>query len=510
MYYNYSDTNNNTIKNTLLNLPDIEKYEREIIRKNYIFYDGKSKVPLKEIGEDKALLGQNWEVNDNCDYKPTQEIRNKIKPLLKKQARWMFGVEPTIKFNPDDKEAKDYCEELRKFIEDILDNNNFWTTTKKAFLEATIKKRVLLRIEANPSSPLVIKYESIEDFYYKEKNGKLLFVTFFEEDDENALKESDSEKIYYLHTYYYKFTKNNERQAWYKKEIYFNTEIQKDLTQEFDTGFSTIPCWLIKNSGELNDSFGESDVEELMDTQIQYNKTISDFRDALKFQMFGAEAVIDGKDDDVNKFSVAPGALHAVRTSEDAASAGKQALVQRLEYNMGNSAAVEAYLDRAESDMNFIMDMPRMKELSNIPSGKAMEYLYNDLIARCEEKWNDWIPAFQGLFNFIKEVSNVCYPGIYKEEWNKLSYSTLFEHNYPLPSDEESKKKLAMSEVDSGVRSHQSYIKDFTDSENVEDSWNQILEEKAQMANAQDSIPGGLQGELNNVNNNLENNNSGE
>lgn len=487
MYFSYSNTNNDTIKNTLLKLPDIEKYEREIIRKDYIFYDGRCKIPLKDVGDDKALLGQNWEVNDKCDYKPTQEIRNKVKPLLKKQARWMFGVEPTIKFKTDNKDDKDACEELRKFIEDILDNNNFWPTTKQAFLEATIKKRVLLRVEANPNSPLVIKYELIEDFYYKEKNGKLLYVTFFEEDDENALKDSDSEKIYYLHTYYYKITQNNERQAWYKKEIYFNTEQQKDLTEEFDTGFTTIPCWLIKNGGELNDSFGESDVEELMDTQTQYNKTISDFKDALRFQMFGAEAIIDGHQEDVNKFNVAPGALHAVRTRDDMVSSGsgKQAQVQRLEYTMGNSAAIEIYLDRAESDMNFTMDMPQLKDLNNIPSAKAMGYMYNDLIARCEEKWNDWTPAFQWLFNFIKEVALVCYPCIYKKEWNQLSYSTLFEHNYPLPSDEEGKKTLAINEVINKVRSHDSYIQEFTDEENPKDEWSTILTEQTSLTAAE-------------------------
>jgi hypothetical protein len=518
MYYDFNENMVNTIKNTLLQLPLKERIEREIIRKNYIFYDGKCKIPLKDIAEDKALLGQNWEVNDNCDYNPTQEIRNKVKPLLKKQARWMFGVEPTVKIKPDNKKDKDSCEELRKFIEDILDNNNFWSMTKKAFLEATIKKRVLLRVEANPNSPMVIKYESIEDLYYKEKNGKLLYVKFFEEDDENALKDSDSEKIYYLHTYYYNFTENKERQAWYKKEIYFDADLQENLTEDFDTGFSTIPCWLIKNGGELNDTFGESDVEELVDTQIQYNKTISDFRDALKFQMFGAESVIDGHEEDVNKFKIAPGALHAVKTREDVIGSGKQAQIQRLEYNMGNSAAVELYLDRAEADMNFLMDMPRLKDMSNIPSGKAMEYLYNDLIARCEEKWTDWIPAFLGLFKFIKEASMVCYSKLYNQKWNDLKYTTLFEHNYPLPSDEESKKELAMKEVDEGVRSHQSYIKDFTDTENAEDEWNEILNEKYQLINAQDSIPGGLQSELNNIDlnddnnldNNLDNTSSGE
>lgn len=507
MYFNISNESiRNSIKDTLLKLPDIEKHEREVIRKNYIFYKGKSIGPIDKVGEDKALLGQNWEVSDNCDYRPTQDIRNKVKPLLKKQARWMFGVEPTIKFKADSKEDKDQCEELRKFIDNVLDDNSFWTTTKKAFLEATIKKRVLLRVEANPNSPLVIKYESIENFYYKEKNGKLLYVVFFEEDEENVYKELDSEYIYYLHMYYYKFTEKKERQAWYKKETYFNAELQEDLTAEQDTGFINIPCWLIKNSGELNDSFGESDVEELMDTQTQYNKTISDVRDALRFQMFGAEAIIDGNLDDVSKLTIAPNAVHAIRTRDESTGEGKQATMQRLEYNMGNSAAIEAYLNRADADMDVTMDMPRLKDLNNIPSGKAMEYLYNDLIARCDDKWNDWTPAFIGLFDFIKEVGSVCYQGLYNKNWNQLEYSTLFEHNYPLPSDTEGKKTLAMSEVDHGVRSHQSYIKDYSDTEDAEEEWNEILEEKSQITNALDTFPGGLQGELNN--NTDDNNNS--
>ncbi|MCH3962983.1 MAG: phage portal protein [Clostridium sp.] len=492
-----------SIRDTLLNLPGNELEERIRVRKDYIFYKGKS-IDLGMAKHVPILYGQNWPVDDNCDYKPTQDIRNKIKPLLRKQARWMFGVRPTLKFKPDNKEDREKCEELRKFIEDVLDDNSFWPTTKKAFLESSVKKRVLLRVEANPNSPLVIKYESIENFYYKEKNGKLLYVVFFEEDEENVYKESDTEKFYYLHTYYYKFTEGGEKQAWYKKETYKNSDLQENMTIEVDTGFSTIPCWLIKNGGELNNSFGESDVEELMDIQNQYNRTVSDFRDALRFQMFGAEVVIDGNEDDVNKFTIAPGALHAVKTNNSASDNGKQAVVQRMEYTMGNNAAVEAYLERAEADMNFTMDMPKLKDLNNIPSAKAMGYLYNDLISRCEEKWNDWTPAFLGLFEFIKEVGEVCYLGKYDKSWNQLKYSTLFEHNYPLPSDDEAKKTLAMSEVDSGVRSHQSYIKDYSDTENAEDEWNEILKEKSQLTNSEDSFTEGLNSELNNgVDNNL-------
>jgi hypothetical protein len=497
-----------SIRDTLLNLPDNEIAERRRVKRDYIFYKGKSHN-LEAAKNNPVLYGQNWPVDDNCDYTPTQDIRNKVKPLLKKQARWMFGKEPTLMLKPDDLKDKDKCEELRKFIEDIFEKNNFWSNTRKAFLEATIKKRVLLRVEANPKTPLVIKYETIENFYYKEKNGVLLKVVFFEEDELNVYREADADKIYYLHTYYYKINETNrERQAWYKKETYENTDIQEELTIDVDTGFTTIPCWLIKNGGELNDSFGESDVAELEDAQNQYNRRISDFADALRFQLFGAETVIDGNENDVNNFNIAPGALHAVRTRDELLDTGKQATVQRLEYNIGNSGAMESYLNRVESDMNFALDMPKLSDLNNIPSAKAMTYLYNDLIARCGEKWNDWERPLLELIDFILEVGNVCYPGLFDKEWLNLNHTKVLKQNFPLPSDEEDKKNMAISEVKADVRSRKSYIKEYSDEEDAEKAFDEILEEKVQITNAEtDQYSQGVNNDLTNLDNNT---NTGE
>ncbi|MCW8000019.1 hypothetical protein CFK35_19355, partial [Clostridium sp. cpc1] len=239
--------------------------------------------------------------------------------------------------------------------------------------------------------PIVIKYESIENFYYKEKNGRLLKAIFFEEDEMNVYKEEDKDKIYYLHTYYYKMDKTiGTPQAWYRKETYKNTDLIEKI--EYDTGFSTIPCWLIRNGGELNNTFGESDITDLRDAQNQYNRRNSDFADGLRFQLFGSESIIDGNEEDVNRLTIAPNAVHAIKTREEALAEGKQATIQRQEYNIGSSEAMNAYLDRADSDMKEMLDMPKISDLNNIPSAKAMIYLYNDLIARCEEKWNDWEP----------------------------------------------------------------------------------------------------------------------
>ena len=59
-------------------------------------------------------------------------------------------------FKAGDKTLQEQVDELRKYIDDILEYNNFWLNTYKAFLEATIKKRVVLRLEVTPKRPIEI------------------------------------------------------------------------------------------------------------------------------------------------------------------------------------------------------------------------------------------------------------------------------------------------------------------------------------------------------------------
>lgn len=461
------------IKNKLLELTTDEKKERLKVIADYCFYRGKS-IDIEAAQTNPLILGQNWINNSNLDYVPTQDIRNKVKPLLKKQARFMFGVKPTLVIKPNNLNEMDRCEELRMFLDDFLESNKFWNNSRKAFLNSTIKKRVLLRVEANPNEPIRIKYEDIENFSYKEIYGQLSEVLFFEEDLNNPMVENDEDKIYHIHKYYYE---NNT--SIYVKYSYKANDLEVPMVEPkpIDTGFNKIPCWLIRNGGELDDEFGESDIQELMEAQTQYNRRISDFADSLKFQMFGVDSIIDAHPDDVESLVVAPNAINAMRTNPQAMDKGKQAVHNRLEYSFSGTDAINSYLDRAEADMRFALDIPHLGDLNNIPSAKAIKYLYNDLIARCEEKWNDWEDVFLDMINFIlKAMDKVTYPS-FDKSWLNMDYSLLLNHNYPIPSDEEDKKTLAINEVTSNVRSIRNYIKEFSDEEDSEKAFKEILEE---------------------------------
>lgn len=476
------------IRDNLLDLSGIEIEERKEVLKDFLFYEGKAK---KVAGFDTKLLnnpdliGQEWKSKDNIDYVPTHECRNKVKPLLKKQARFMFGNAPSLTYRPDSVEYKQQCDELKIYIDDILDYNNFWMNTRKAFLEASIKKRVVLRVEVIPKHGINIKYESIENCSYTEKNGHLMEVKFFEEDEQNAYKEKDTDKLYYLHIYKYKYIEAEDgyfdKKAIYIKETYRNSKLIEKI--ELDTGFSVIPVWIIKNGGILNSAFGESDLADLIDPQMDYNKTVSDMRDALRFQMFGALTVIDGDPTDVNRLKVSPGGIHAIASLSDMGDS-KQAKMDKLEYSMSSADAVEKHLSRCEDDMNFVLDMPQISDLTSIPSAKAMIFLYNDLIARTREKLTDWINPFKEMLSFIIEAAQYCYRD-FNKNWLKLKYSIEIDLNYPLPSTLEDAKTLAIQEVKERVRSHRSYIEEFSLEEDYLTEWDNVVNEVKQLTEAE-------------------------
>lgn len=461
------------MKETLLKLSAEELKERSRVRNDYYYFLGKCRDETAALS-DKDLLGQSWITADDLDYVPTQDIRNKIKPLLRKQARFMFGKAPDILFKPYNPEDKDKCEELRQFVDKILQENRFWSDTLKAFLMCTIKKRIILRIEANPGQPIGIFYNGIEDFYYTldSKNYKKIQSVVLVVQDPNTVNDTiASEQTWYRYTYYME-----EDICKFKKETFKggNIDTPIEITVS-NTGLNKLPAWPIINGGLLGDKFGESDITDLKDPQNQYNRRVSDFADALRFQMFGQTAVIDGTPESVNDAKVAPNSILPIVSLDD-----KKADVKKVESTFSNSEPVETFLKRAESDMYETISIPRPEQLVNIPSAKSMKYMYNDLIARCEEKWQDWEPPIKDMIRLIIESCSKfnCYKD-WDHSWDNLEFNIILKHNYPIPEDNEDAKKLAMEEVKSNVRSIRSYIRDFTDDEDPELAKQEILEDLA-------------------------------
>lgn len=513
------------------------RFARELqeVQKYYEFY---SAFDAMDLNKD---YGQTWKTPQGMDYEPTKEIRNYAKKLIDKQARFMTGTPAELVIKAVGKGDESRAEEKRLLLDEILQRANFWSKMSKALIDSTIGKRVLMMVIANEGEPIDIRFYPMPQFNYimdPNNSNQLLSVNIVYQDErtigkdsgaqlwhhysyemrinsqqsaiETATEQTDSESECWLT---YKLTDGNDNQVYVgKEENTFTTNLKEAnvatvldndgnemdvpliIKESTPTGLSKIPAYVIKNESLTGDIYGNSDLKDLMPTANNYNRTISDLRDALKFKMFEQPVIVDGDSKSISALKIAPNALIDLKTDAKLSmgGGGKQASVTTLASSFNFIPAAEYYLDNAKRTMYEIMDQPLPEKIQEAPSGKAMKFLFYDLMSRCDRKWIEWDDAIVWLISMITEVLNSVsgmYPDLSDELINSINTVTTesVKHIYPLPEDENEKRQVGINEVTANVRSIKSYIKDFTDVENEESEFDIILDELAKL----DEVQGG-------------------
>ena len=486
------------------------------VKQYYEFYEGRVWTPEDDFNDDR---GQLWRVKDR-DYKPTREIRNITKKLMKKQKRFMTAVQPDIILSSVDDADKDRIEDKRILLDRILDDGKFWNKFSKAFLDCTIGKRVLLVMsidEEDECCPIKFRFYTMPEFTYEydpNDSDKLLKVQIAYQDKDTVGKIQQEQR---WHKWIYEMREDGY--CWCTYEIVdgtntiafvevpvspeINEEVdssstQVELHEEWNTMLTQLPCKVIFNDGLTGDIRGASDVKDLMDMATDYNKTVSDYRDALRFKMFEQPVFIDADSTSLQNIKIAPNAIIDLKsdpTLGDGSSSTSIAKAQMLSSTFNFQAAADAYLERLKKDMYECMDQPLPESLVNVASGKALRMLNDDLISRCEEKWQEWDEAILWLLDLIETV--VVEGGYYKDlpniECMSLETTCVLNHNYPIPDDEAETKEIAIKEVEAQVRSHQSYIREFGSQNEADKEFEEILEE-VDMINQSNNAMAGLDG----------------
>ena len=486
------------------------------VKQYYEFYEGRVWTPEDDFNDDR---GQLWRVKDR-DYKPTREVRNITKKLMKKQKRFMTAVQPDIILSSVDDTDKDRIEDKRILLDRILDDGKFWNKFSKAFLDCTIGKRVLLVMsidEEDECCPIKFRFYTMPEFTYEydpNDSDKLLKVQIAYQDKDTVGKIQQEQR---WHKWIYEMREDGY--CWCTYEIVdgtntiafvevpvspqINEEVdssstQVELHEEWNTGLTQLPCKVIFNDGLTGDIRGASDIKDLMDMATDYNKTVSDYRDALRFKMFEQPVFIDADSTSLQNIKIAPNAIIDLKsdpTLGDGSSSTSIAKAQMLSSTFNFQAAADAYLERLKKDMYECMDQPLPESLVNVASGKALRMLNDDLISRCEEKWQEWDEAILWLLDLIETV--VVEGGYYKDlpniECMSLETTCVLNHNYPIPDDEAETKEIAIKEVEAQVRSHQSYIREFGSQNEADKEFEEILEE-VDMINQSNNAMAGLDG----------------
>lgn len=389
------------------------------------------------------------------DYTQTEKRTNLIKKLIKEESRFLFGKTPELYVKPknDTEVDKDKAEEINLYIKKILKDNLFSEKLVKGARDCFIGKRAAIKLYANRDTKEIrIMFLPSLEFIYEsdeENPNELKKIIFFYQTNKEV--EKDKQRIWKQ-----KYEMIDGRCILNEGIYNGNGILIEPINVDVDLQLSGIPCYVVINDGLSGDPFGESDVKELLDNQIQYNRLSSEDVDTLRK---GMDRIIYGVDIDPeasDKFQLKPGAFWDVPT--DPTAEGKQATLGTIPTDFGYGDKIENSLKRIKSDMYEMLNIPMLSndELKGMmTSGKTMKALYWQLITRCEEKMMAWRPALEWLIRAILEITEVYQI----ENLPQLDYTVTVENNYPLQEDEDEEKTLDLQQVNAQAMSRKTFIK---------------------------------------------------
>lgn len=414
---------------------------------------------IKEMNEIIKLYdiyegpGQDWIV-DEKDYTPTKKKTNYIKKLIKEEARFLFGKTPIFTVQVEDDKYQEQVEEINKYINKLLKDNLFEDKLVKGARDCFIGKRIAIKLHADTITKTirVMFVPSLEFVYepFEDRVDELKKIIFFHQMNQEQDK---SKQIIWKQKYEMVDGKCILNEGFYNG----NGDLLETLAVNVDLKLSGIPAYVILNDGLSGDLKGESDVEEILENGIEYNKLTSEDLDALKK---GMNRIIYGTDVDPEAskhFKLKPGAYWDVST--DIASDGKQAQIGTIDTDFNYDTRMENTLNRIKSDMHEVLNIPMINNSDlqgMMTSGKSMKALYWQLITRCEEKMMSWRPALEWMIKAILEINEVySITTLPKLE----SFDVVVENQYPLQENEDEEMTLDLQKVNAQTMSRKTFIK---------------------------------------------------
>lgn len=414
---------------------------------------------IKEMNEIIKLYdiyegtGQNWIV-DEKDYTPTKKKTNYIKKLIKEEARFLFGKTPIFTVQVENDKQQEQVEEINKYVNKLLKDNLFKDKLVKGARDCFIGKRVAIKLHADTITKTirVMFVPSLEFVYepFEDRVDELKKIIFFHQMNQEQDK---SKQIIWKQKYEMVDGKCILNEGFYNG----NGDLLETLAVNVDLKLSGIPAYVILNDGLSGDLKGESDVEEILENGIAYNKLASEDLDALKK---GMNRIIYGTDVDPaasKHFKLKPGAYWDVST--DIASDGKQAQIGTIDTDFNYDTRMENTLNRIKADMHEVLNIPMINNSDlqgMMTSGKSMKALYWQLITRCEEKMMSWRPALEWMIKAILEINEVYSITTLPKLEN---FDVVIENQYPLQENEDEEMILDLQKVNAQTMSRKTFIK---------------------------------------------------
>jgi hypothetical protein len=414
------------------------------------------------------------------DYDPTLLTINFDRLLVDTMAAWEFemapkwDVEPDVIDDPIDMVSEGYApspkqdaenrkaaakEQLinwvhrdnkthEKILEAAKDRKIAGTVWAKIFYDKRLGK---IRLAFRPDFEVISKYnyddeellEEVHFYRYLDTDGKLFWKQSFTL--EWVAEKGDYECM--LHEATYEIDENND--VWLK-----DSKIEKS-----SMGINFIPVVEIPNERVTGMDRGYSEIDKISGITDEINKKLSDYSDAIRFEMFAITLLMNVDND--KGLQVAPGAMWNLQGAGGLLE-GERPDAKKLESNFKFKEAVDAYLDRLYANLHKIAEVPSVNTAEMNVGGindMAVKLLFSSIISKTQRSWIVWKSRLQLINEYILRYM------IARKDDLKFKYDAelidLIDENFdntvhfrlPLPEDQVALIERLTSEMASDLES---------------------------------------------------------
>ena len=444
-----------------LDINVVDKITSEVYGNKYQFL---SQGALERISNANAyysyydLDGQRWTMPRSLGYTPTILTINLARWFVKKRSAWMFETAPDVECPPENVDTPEQMETEGYKPSDKQNRANDAASGRESLLYSNWDENRL------PEKLL----EAAKDFFIGGTVG--LTVRYipnrgvrwnFSPCQEVFPVPDELEPDTFNAVHFCSFWDNDKtiwKQSWEMvDDKCLLTEGLYDLNlrplegqPKYDhvkTGLNFLPVEILGNECLTGEVFGTSYLKDLKPLLDQYNKTMSDAADSLRFNLFAVTVLLGASPDAEKGLKISPGEIWNL--------GGEQPDVKKLESSFQYAQALGDFLTRLENLMHLLADVPditpdRIKGFGLV-SGVALKLLYSDLVSATQQSWRVWKSRLVEANKMTLKMSEIFKLDGYQNVQGQ--YANRVIPHLPLPENEAEKVAIEAQKLAASLQS---------------------------------------------------------
>lgn len=469
-------------------------------------------VKLYERYDGELNVWSDYEKPADLDYEPTTLTMGYLRKHIDTIAAWQFEKEPKVTVPPEviDDPAEMLTGSYSPSSEQQAENTRA-SAKERLLTQAWDENRMHEKLLKGAKDRAISKTGVYIRLHYDVRRGAIRYlfhpstevIAIHSEWDADELDEvhfvayldAEKTKLWKL-SYYLTWHGDDEGNGEYDCEIeeaIYDDElfVIEERVKRSSMGLDFIPVVHVPTDSLTGQHVGYSDLEKMITVVDEIDRKLSDYSDALRFEMFAIVLLMDVEEDPKNPLKISPGAKWNLGSTGDEKSKPD---AKRLESGFKFRESIESYLDRMYEALHEISEVPIVNTAEMKTGGindMALKLLFSSIISKTQRAWVTWQSRLQTLNEYTLRYMQA------RKDHRNFKYDKslveLIEDNYgseiifglPLPQDQQALVAQLGDEIASQIESIKGAITR-SGKENAEAKLMEIIEERDLMRRRQD------------------------